>query len=224
MVDIFKEGKEAVMPTWAKFANAGDTVQGTYVGKIVGQIDGYGNEQIIYQLLVDGVLTNVGFGLNKKSLIHDMAGVKFGQIVGFKYKGMVSFKDKFGKTGNVKDFSTFQDPKIVDAAWLKENAANMPEVVDVSGRAPQSNVTKEQEEILMGEPLKPGYMSNDVPFSSEGSLTNADKAIQLQAINKLAKEKLGATDENVKDVVMEKLGVAFIPVQYETILKTLVSM
>jgi hypothetical protein len=216
MTDIFKDGKEKVMPVWAKFVNAGDTVQGTYVGKIVGQIDGYGNEQVIYQLLQDdGTIKNVGFGINKKVINQDMMGVSFGQIVGFKYKGKVSFVDKFGKTGQVNDYSIFQDPKIVDTTWLKENASNMPSVVDVSGRAPQSNVTKEQESALMGE---------DVPFSSASSSTNSDKEIQLQAINKLAKEKLGATDANVKEKVMETTGVAFIPVNFQKIAETLAAM
>lgn len=221
MVDIFKEAKEKVMPEWAKFVNAGDTVQGTYIGKIVGQIDGYGNEQVIYQLLMDdGTVKNVGFGINKKVMNQDMAGVKFGQIVGFKYKGLVSVKDKFGKSVNVKDFSLYQDPKIVNAAWLKEHENNMPEVIDVSGRAQSSNITKEQEELFMGEePTKP---ANDVPFSSTGSLTNADK---LVAINKLAATKLGVTDPKlVKEKVMEATGVAFIPVQYDAILETLASM
>lgn len=221
-VDIFKNAKEKVMPEWAKFVNAGDSAQGTYIGKIVGQIDGYGNEQIIYQLLQDdGTVKNVGFGINKKVMNQDMAGVKFGQIVGFKYKGMLSVKDRMGKQVNVKDFSLFQDSKIVNTAWLKENAGNMPEVIDVSGRAPQTNVTKEQEEVLMGG-LQPGYIANDVPFSSEGSLTNADK---LVAINKLAASKLGVTDTKlVKEKVMEVTGVAFIPVNYDKIAEALASM
>ena len=79
-VDIFASAKEKVMPQWMKFVNAGDSVQGTYVGKIVGQKDGYGNEQIIYQLLQDnGEVINVGFGLNKKFINQDMQNVKFGQ-------------------------------------------------------------------------------------------------------------------------------------------------
>lgn len=214
MVDIFKDAKEKVMPDWAKFTNAGDNVQGTYVGKITGQIDGYGNEQVIYQLLQeDGKVMNVGFGLNKKVLHMDMQPVKFGQIVGFKYNGKISVKDKFGKPVEVKDISLFQDPKIVNDKWLKENAEDMPTVTHVTADPNAGQAEKAFNAI--------GNVVEDVPFSSKGSLTNADKLI---VIEKLAKEKLGATDANVKDLVMEKLNIAFIPVQYQAIIDALAAM
>jgi hypothetical protein len=133
MVNIFEDAKETLVPGWMKFVNDGDSVQGTYVGKIVGQKDGYGNEQVIYQLLEeDGKLTNVGFGLNKKFIVQEMDNVKFGQIVGFKYKGKVKIKDKYGKMVDVNDFALHQDPKIVNTEWLEENKDNMPEVIHVS--------------------------------------------------------------------------------------------
>lgn len=217
-VDIFTDGKEKIMPEWAKFVNADDKVQGTYIGKITGQLDGYQNEQIIYQLLQeDGRIINVGFGLNKKVLHMDMQPVKFGQIVGFKYNGKITVKDKFGKPVEVKDFSIFQDPKIVNTAWLEENKDSMPEVVDMSGQQQngadlpnQSQADKDFEDLDKKE--------EDVPFSSEGSLTNEDK---LKEIERLAKEKLGATDGDVKDKVMEKTGVAFIPVNFDKIIDAL---
>lgn len=211
MVDIFAEGKEKVMPEWAKFANAGDKFQGTYVGKIIGQIDGYGNEQTIYQLLQeDGKIINVGFGLNKKVLHADMQSAKFGQIVGFKYNGKVTVKDKFGKPVEVKDFSLFQDPKIVNDKWLAENKENMPEVIDMAGQ--QGNAATVSQADRDFEAM--GKKDEDVPFSSKGNLTNEDK---LAEIVRLAKEKLGATEADVKDKVMEALGIAFIPVQYDAI-------
>lgn len=155
MVDIFNEAKEKVMPQWAKFVNDGDSVQGTYVGKILGQKDGYGNEQIIYQLLQeDGKIVNVGFGLNKKVLHQDMEPVKFGQIIGFRFKGTVSVKDKrTGRPVNVKDFALHQDPKIVDANWLQENKDNMPTPV----RVEESSAAQSVEEFakdLEDDPLK----------------------------------------------------------------------
>ena len=216
MVDIFTEGKEKVMASWAKFVNAGDSAQGTYIGKIVGQIDGYGNEQVIYQLLQDDdTVVNVGFGLNKKMMINDMNTVKFGQIIGFKYKGKLEVKDKFGKPVSVKDFSLFQDSKIVNKTWLEENKDNMPTQTVAAPKSAEDAAVEKQFEAIT---------SNDVPFSSEGSVTNSDKAIQLQSINKLAAEKLGATGADTKEKVMEALGVAFIPVNYGKILETLASM
>ena len=62
-------------------------------------------------------------------------------------------------------------------------------------------------------------VAEDVPFSSESSLTNEDK---LAVITKLAKDKLGATGvASVKEKVMEATEIAFIPVQYDAIIKKL---
>jgi hypothetical protein len=221
--NIFESAKEKVMPEWAKFINAGDSVQGTYIGKITGQVDGYGNEQVIYQLLQeDGKTVNVGFGLNKKVLHQDMAPVKFGQIVGFRYKGTVKVKDK--RSGNmveVKDFALHQDPKIVNEAWLKENAGDMPEVVKVSqnvtGPTPRKVDGSENIDDVANDFNK--ATSGDVPFSSAGSLTNEDK---LAVIEKLAKDKLGSTSaQDTKDKVMTSTGIAFIPVNYGKIIEAL---
>ena len=152
MTNIFESAKENVVPQWMRFVNPGDAVQGTYVGKIVGQKDGYGNEQIIYQLLqTDGRIINVGFGLNKKFINKDMEAVKFGQIIGFKYKGIVKV-NKLGKMVDVKDHSLHQDPKIVDTKWLEENKENMPTVTRVT---PENQVDD-------------GF---DVPFPSSGDQT-----------------------------------------------------
>jgi hypothetical protein len=223
MVDIFKEGKEKEIPEWAKFVNAGDGVQGTYVGKIVGQKDGYGNEQIIYQLLQDsGKIVNVGFGLNKKVLNMDMATVKFGQIVGFKYKGTIQVKDKFGKPVAVKDFGVFQDPTMVNEVWLAANKNSMPEVTKA-----MDYFVKKDEETNAGSSLDE-FVDNingkdeDVPFSSPSSLTVEDK---LLVIEKLAKEKLKAvTEQEIKDKVMEATGIAFIATNYDKITEALVKL
>lgn len=221
MVDIFKEAKEKEIPEWAKFITAGDSVQGTYIGKILGQKDGYGNEQIIYQLLQDnGKVINVGFGLNKKVLNMDMATVKFGQIVGFKYKGTIQVKDKFGKPVAVKDFGVHQDPKIVNEVWLSQNKDNMPEVVKAMesfvNQDKGSNAGQSLDEFV--DQLNDNS-DDDVPFSSPGSLTKEDK---LLVIEKLAKEKLGAvTAQEIKDKVMERTGIAFIATNYDKIAEAL---
>lgn len=212
MVNIFDQAKEKVMPQWMKFVNSGDSVQGTYMGKITGQKDNYGNEQIVYQLLQeDGSVMNVGFGLNKKFLNTDMESVKFGQIIGFRYKGTVEVKDKrSGKIVSVKDFSLHQDPKIVNEVWLKENAGNMP----VATKAVNAKVADDAD----FDSFKPNA-NTDVPFSTPGNLTNEDK---LAVITKLAKDKCGATDlQSVKDKVMECTGIAFIPINYDKISEAL---
>lgn len=228
--DIFTEAKETVMPTWAKFTNPGDSVQGTYIGKIVGQKDGYGNEQVIYQLLQkDGSVVNVGFGLNKKFLIQDMNKVNFGQIVGFKFKGTVSVKNKVGKMVDVKDYGLHQDPKIVDKEWLDANKDSMPTVTKVQEATEYDEMAAAKvladaqfEEIGKPEKEEAKVEDEDVAFSSKGSLTNEDK---LKAIEKLAKDKLGTTDlETAKTKVMEILKVAFIPINFDDIIEKLTAM
>jgi len=219
MVDIFKDAKEKTVPSWAKFVNDGDSYQGTYIGKITGQKDGYGNEQIIYQLLQeDDSVINVGFGLNKKVIHKDLEEVKFGQILGIRYKGTVTIKDRHtGKPLEVKDFALHYDPKIVNAKWLEENKDNMPEVTVATATeasAPSGDFDKldgpdEKETIAKTE---------DIPFSSEKSLTNADK---LKAIEQLATEKLAEFKGTTKEKVMEATGIAFIPVNYDKILEAL---
>jgi len=139
--------------------------------------------------------------------------VKFGQIVGFKYKGTISIpnKHKPGEFLEVKDYALHQDPKIVNEKWLEENKDNMPEVIKVV-----DSQAKDLHNLV--EELKTSD-KNDIPFSSSDSLTNEDKLI---AIAKLAKEKLGATDDqSVKEKVMESTSIAFIPINYDKILEAL---
>lgn len=222
MVDIFEKGKEMVVPEWAKFVNEGDGVQGTYIGKIVGQKDGFGNEQIIYQLLQDdGKVINVGMSLGKKTLNQDMENVNFGQIIGFKYKGMATFYDKrTKKEGKAKDFSLYQDPKIVNESWLNENKDNMPEVVKALESFVRADANSSGDLDKFVENLKSD--DTDVPFSSKESLTNEDK---MTVIEKLSKEKLGAnTAQEIKEKVMESTGIAFIPVNYQKIIDALAAM
>ena len=216
-INIFEDAKERAMPQWAKFTNAGDSAQGTYVGKIVGAIDGYGNEQIIYQLLQeDGTLQNVGFGLNKKVLNQEMSTVKFGQVVGFRFKGKIQVKDKFGKPVEVKDFAVHQDSKIVDEKWLSDNKDNMPIIMQAEV---SESAVKDKEFENYGKPASAG---EDIPFSSPGSLTNEDK---MAVIEKLAKEKLGVTDPSqTKEVVMTTTGIAYIPVNFQKIIDALTAM
>lgn len=222
MVNIFDDAKEKVMPSWAKFVNPGDSAQGTYVGKIVGAIDGYGNEQIVYQLLQgDGSIVNVGFGLNKKILHQDMSMVNFGQIVGFKFKGKLMVKDKFGKPVEVKDYGLHQDPKIVDTKWLEENKDNMPKVM----YAQKDTTAQSREDIDKANRDFDGYGKSstaDVPFSSEGSLTDEDK---LALIVKLASEKLGTNEINATKIkVMEVTGIAFMALNYQKIIDALLKI
>ena len=212
-VNIFEAGKETEKASWADLKTPGSNVQGTYIGCILSQIDGYGNPQNIYSLLTEeGKVLQVGFNLNKKFIVSEMERVRFGQIIGFKYNGKVTVKNKLGKEVEVNDFSLFQDSKIVNEQWLKDNEGNMPVVI----KSGDSGIAEAQKEV--DEEYK-NIDKEDVPFSSEGSITNEDK---LAVITKLATDKLGATDESsVKEKVMEKTGIAFLPMNFDQIIEVL---
>lgn len=224
-IDIFAQAKEKEIPQWFKFTNPGDAIQGTYVGKIIGAIDGYGNKQIIYQLLDNsGKLFNIGFGLNKKVINQEMSTVRFGQIVGFKYKGTIKVKDKFGKMVSVKDYAIFHDPKLVNEAWLKENASNMPNVIQMNEGGDVS---------VDGVPTSPHKISNmtedqkyDEDFEKfmgkENAIPSVTPSDKLGVIEKLAKDKLGVVEPFLmKEKVMEVTQVAFIPTNYDKIIQAL---
>ena len=217
-VDIFSSTKEKTVATWVKFLKAGDSVQGTYVGKITGSRDGFGGEQVIYQILKDGEVVNVGFGINKKVIIQEMEKAKFGQIVGFKYKGKLSIKNKVGVMVEVKDFGLYLDPKLVDTEWLKENAGCMPETAHVKTNFSKETENANQEFSNFGVNESSPVPSNDVP----ASITSEDK---LAIIAKLAHDKLGVTDATlVKDQVMTVTGIAFLPTHYDIIISALKSI
>ena len=118
-------------------------------------------------------------------------------------------------------FTEVQDTKqfLCCPSWLKENIDNMPEVTVSEQSAAEAQANKDFEAITTEVKTQD---SEDVPFSSPGSLTNEDK---LAVIMKLAKDKLGATDlQSVKDKVMGATGIAFIPLQYDKITETLSAM
>ena len=214
-VDIFSSTKEKTVATWVKFLKAGDSVQGTYVGKITGSRDGFGGEQVIYQILKDGEVVNVGFGINKKVIIQEMEKAKFGQIVGFKYKGKLSIKNKVGVMVEVKDFGLYLDPKLVDTEWLKENAGCMPETAHV-----KTNFSKETENA--NQEFSNFGVSESSPVPSVNAPTSVTAEDKLAIITKLGYDKMGIVDLAImKDKVMEVTNLAFIPSNYDAIISAL---
>ena len=214
-VDIFSSTKEKTVATWVKFLKAGDSVQGTYVGKITGSRDGFGGEQVIYQILKDGEVVNVGFGINKKVIIQEMEKAKFGQIVGFKYKGKLSIKNKVGVMVEVKDFGLYLDPKLVDTEWLKENAGCMPETAHV-----KTNFSKETENA--NQEFSNFGVNESSPVPSVNAPTSVTAEDKLAIITKLGYDKMGIVDLAImKDKVMEVTNLAFIPSNYDAIISAL---
>jgi len=201
MTDIFKQGKEvSVAPFY--FKEVGDQVQGTYIGKRVGEKDNFGNDVIVYELKTEDGIKNVSFTTSKK-INDDMNHVRFGQIVGFKFIS----KDKFMKNGRETEFKNikpFADPKIVDQEWLDSHEGGKvnDSGIGMINTDNTANLDKFMEDL-------------------EGvDLTNPDH--QLKKIADLAKSKLGVTDPTLtKEKVMEVTGLAFLPVNYAAIIQIL---
>jgi hypothetical protein len=118
-VDIFSSAKPQG-GEFAKFANVGDSVQGTYIDVRTG-IDGFGNNQTIYVLSdTAGKIWNVGFRDSNAVVLERMKGVRFGQIVGFRYDELRPSKVPGRQAAKI--IRVYADPKQVDAEWLKQQA------------------------------------------------------------------------------------------------------
>ena len=127
MINIIDKAYERIVPCWAKFININDSFQGTYIGKIMGYKNNFGEEEIIYQLLQeDGTIINVGLRLSKKAIHTMMLGVKLGQVIGFQFKGLLMKEDKIsGEVRKIKDIALFESPKVFNEVWLKEKEYNI---------------------------------------------------------------------------------------------------
>lgn len=218
-VDIFSATTEKKMPTWVKFVNTGDSFQGTYVGKIIGTKDGFGNSQIIYQFLKNGQIHNIGFGENKKIFHRDMDKARFGQIIGVKYKGKITVINKVTKKPTeVKDYGLYIDPKIVDTEWLRDNAGNMPTVIHETG----NNNEFSKEQITVNQEFSNFGVSESSPVPSNDGSSSITPEDKMAVITKLAYDKLGVSDPNtMKEKIMEVTGVPFIVSQYDKIINVL---
>ena len=203
-VDIFEQGKVlSIQPFYLK--ELGDKVQGTYIGvkKNVCISEKYGQMGNVYQLSTDEGIKEVSFGLTKK-INDDMKYVKLGQIIGFQHFGKKQMKD--GREFN--DIKIIADPKIVDADWLAQNEGKS-ETETVVSSAPHGMIDLDAE------------FPTEEAFVSESSSPEA----KIKAISDLAKEKLGVIDPlKVKDIVMEKTGLAFLPMNYMAIINALTNL
>jgi len=196
-VDIFKEGKEIVVE-WAKFKEIGDKCQGTYIGVIRDHDDGRYAPQHVYQLQQEnGSIMNVGIPVAKLKFHKMMEGIAFGQIIGIKFSGVRPVEGQ----NDSKQFSVFQDPKLVDEAWLNEQK----EIQKLRDTFPVSEdgapVIEEESEELS---------DSDDPFEDEPKEDLSTVAGKISLISKLAKEKLNVEPgPSMRSTVIEATGVEF---------------
>lgn len=90
-----EEFKEA-QGNFAKFEKPGDSVTGTFIGKVDIAAKGIYPAQIGYNLVADGVEITCAFNLNKKWVHAAMKSVKYGQRVKFLF-------DDWFETAEYKD-------------------------------------------------------------------------------------------------------------------------
>lgn len=188
---------DRVKSNWWKTEKVGDKIQGTLIGKrqVANQLSG--QDQWIYELLIEeGEVWNVG---GKAAIDIQMRHVKLGQIVEFRFiEERPSKKPGMSAT---KIIAIYQDKNVVNEKWLQEQEqANLNTAMDTATEEP----AKEEPSFKDEEPKE------------------VDK---VNAINELAKEKLGITDESlILQDVQVKTGLAFIPTNYDAIIEKLQGM
>lgn len=232
-VNIFSEGK-TVSVEWFYFKNIGDQVQGTYIGKLVGLKDSFGNDQIVYELSTKTGIKRVGFRTTQK-INKNMDYINFGQIIGFKFVSKDKFMNKvLKKEQEYKNVQVFADAKIVDQEWLDSQKNGRVENVsheggDVSADQPEPGEEAPTPEITP-DPVK-GWGDFETTIPEEPAEEPVKKAVAKKAktveeklveIAELAKTKLSVIDPNkVKEAVMEATELAFITSNYDKIITAL---
>jgi hypothetical protein len=213
-VDIFSE-TQPVATAWASFKKVGDAVQGTYIGSRRAQ-DGFGHDQIIYELLNRDTneVINVGMNLSKKLLHQRMQGVKLGQIVGFKYTSDKEILNrKTGTKATTKIIDLWADPRFVDQEWVDQNK----HLVDAPRADYSAQTIAASEESEMDRRFN--EMTEEKTEEDDGLFTEemyADKIFEV------AESKFGEMDkDDAKEKIMEVTNLPFIKSNYKEILNRL---
>lgn len=190
-VDIFDEVDAYTTSNYAKFENIGDSVQGTYIKRDDTVINTYGSPQTVV------TLKQKNGELINVSIRHTKTFL-LQMLDKVKYGQIIGFKftgikENPGKNPT-KIIKLAQDPNIVDTQWLNENKSRI-------------------------RPVK----NPDSPKEVTTQATNVSSAgTKIDTIFALAKEKFNATDEDeIKNVVMEKTGLALININLDLIIERL---
>lgn len=205
--DVFSE-ENRVKANWFQTKIVGNTLKGTFINKEQKPNFLQGGA-LAWVYTVRTETGDIWFVQGKPAIDAQMKFIKLGQIIGFKYIGE-STKHAPGKAP-AKIVQVFQNPKLVDEAWLQEQE----EVNRVT--------SPDEDEGVEGGPNGmniddiPGF--DKAPTKAPEVTTGTDK---LNLIGELAKTKLGVTDAaNVKVKVMEATNLAFIDSNLDQILSTL---
>jgi hypothetical protein len=204
-IDIFSSAKPQSGKFFA-FKNVGDSIQGTYIDVRNG-IDSFGNQQTIYVLQdANGEVWNLGFRLTALVIHERMNGIRFGQIVGFRFDEHRDSKRNPGT--KVKIIRIYADPKLVDQEWLDHQKAVEANYARPSAAVVAAEVKEEEEDPFDDDDIPFGAPSSAAPAT--GNLPKAEEKPRneaVDAIRNLAKTK-GLTSESMTeeeaDAVIEK--------------------
>jgi len=101
-----------------KFKEVGDSLQGTYID-VRKVMDSFGNQQTIYVIQdKDGKVWNAGFRDSQVFIHERMSGIRFGQIIGFRFDENRESKKKPGTMAKI--IRVYADPKFVNTEWLEQ--------------------------------------------------------------------------------------------------------
>lgn len=184
---------DKVTGTFWKAEKIGDKIQGTYIGKHQKFNQLTGKEQWIYELQTeDGEFFNIG---GKTGIDAQMAHIKLGQIIEFRFVA-IKPSTKPGLSA-AKIIQIMAKKDLVDTKWLQEQEQNTT-----------SNTTLNVEEVAK----EFGGTVLSEPFPTD----------KVATIEELAIKKYSLIDKSqVIATVQEKTGLAFVDINYDTIIAKL---
>lgn len=224
-INIFDSAKPQ-SGKWFKFANVGDSIQGTYVDVRNGT-DSFGNQQTIYVLQdASGEVWNLGFRLTATVIHERMNGIRFGQIVGFRFDEHRESKKNPGT--KVKIIRIYADPKLVDHEYLAHQAQveknfTKPSAAAVdAAKQAQDDFDNygEEDDVPFEAPADAGAATVSAPVANEKPRNEA-----LDAIRNLAKTK-GLTNDTMTEEDADKVieQYAGFPLTEENLTKIIIKL
>ena len=218
---------EQVSARFFTHKSIGDSIEGTYVGRIDGVMNNYGNLQTIITICnvkskrvnemgmpvpspegdpQDGDFAKVGISSSKVTMLSELDKCKFGDIIGLIFTSMG--RQIPGKQQS-KIVRIAHKDGLVDEEWIKEQQGLKPVIAQTTAPAPTPVVTD-----YAPTPAPDLAAQLGVPF-----VTDTDK---INRISTLVIQKFGPLSaEQVKEKVLETTGLAFLPVNLDLILQRL---
>jgi hypothetical protein len=201
----FNEGQK-VQSNIFNFTSVGQSVQGTYLGRTLKHSPKYNKDLYLYDLKTE---SNEIISVWGRPIIDsNMKFVKPGQIVEFRFVGVKPTP----KGNDMKLIDVYADEKVIDENWLKaqEEEAMLENIAEQNTAAQQQTIDNVN---FMSAPKQ--ETKNNAPVAN-------DDTQKLNLIGELSKMKLGVVNPDAVPVeVMNAINLAFVPANYDNIIKQL---